>query len=251
MTYLVKAVTQPFRRQEIANRLLLSLPKSSLDPLLSVMELRPMVKGDTIIRVGQPIEYCYFINRGLISLVKLMQDGRSVEIGLVGIEGVTHTLSLFVLNKAAIEAMVQLSGSAFRVKRDVLRSLMAEDRFLCNTLEKYAHFAYSAIVQTAACNRLHSIEERCCRWLLLAHDNAQVDTFQITHEFLAMMLGVQRGGVSIAAKLLQKAGLIKYRHGQITIIDRHGLEEAACECYAAMHQEYAQVIGAQLHASRA
>lgn len=202
-----------------------------------------MTKGDEIIRIGQPVDYCYFVNRGLISLIKLMRDGRSVEIGIVGIEGVTHTLSLFVLNKAAIEAVVQLSGSAFRIKRDALRKLMAKDQFLCSTLEKYAHFAYMAIVQTAACNRLHSLEERCCRWLLLAHDNAQSDTFQITHEFLAMMLGVQRSGVTIAARLLQKAGLVRYRHGQVTITDRRGIEESACECYAAMHHEYAHVIG--------
>lgn len=125
------------------------------------MEFRPITKSDEIIHVGQPIQYYHFVNRGLISLVKLMQDGRSVEIGVVGIEGVTHTLSLFVRNQAAIEAVVQLSGSAFRIERDALRRLMQEDNFLCSTLEKYTHFAYSAIVQTAACNRLQQYPSTC------------------------------------------------------------------------------------------
>jgi CRP-like cAMP-binding protein len=173
-----------------------------------------------------------------------MEDGRSVEIGVVGIEGFTSPHTLFGLNKAATDAMVQIPGNAFRIRRDNLMRFATEDALLRRTLEKYAHFAYSAVAQTAACNRLHSLEARCCRWLLISHDSARSDTFELTHEFLAMMLGVQRSGVSVAANDLQKEGLIRYLHGQITVTNRAALEERACECYAAMHKEYEDLIRA-------
>jgi CRP-like cAMP-binding protein len=166
-------------------------------------------------RLDRPVDYHYFVNRGVISLVKTMRDGRSVEIGVVGIEGITNPFSLFGLNRAATETIVQIAGSAFRIKHDALKRAMAEDDALRGALERYTHFAFSAVTQTAACNRLHFIEERCCRWLLVSHDSAQSDTFRLTHEFLAMMLGVQRSGVTIAANFLQKAGLIRYMHGQV------------------------------------
>jgi CRP-like cAMP-binding protein len=123
-----------------------------------------------------------------------------------------------------------------------LTRFTAEDAHLRTALERYAHFSVSAIAQTAACNRLHHLDARCCRWLLISHDSARSDTFQLTQEFLAMMLGVQRSGVSIAASDLQKAGLIRYQHGQVTITNRAGLEDAACECFGAMQKEYDSLI---------
>jgi CRP-like cAMP-binding protein len=203
-------VTPRQDHEDIGNRLLLSLPKASLQRLEPALEFKTMTKGDVVNRVDRPVEHYYFVNRGLVSLVKIMQDGRSVEIGVVGIEGITSPHTVFGMNKAAIETIVQIPGSAFRIKRNDLMRLMAEDDFLRSTLEKYAHFAFGAIAQTAACNRLHLLEERCCRWLLICHDSARSDTFSLTHEFLAMMLGVQRSGVSVAANFLQKAGLIRY-----------------------------------------
>jgi CRP-like cAMP-binding protein len=115
---------------------------------------------------------------------------------------------------------------------------MADDKGLRDALEKYAHFSVEAFAQTAACNRLHHLDERCCRWLLIAHDNARSDIFPLTHEFLAMMLGVQRAGISVTANSLQRAGLIRYRRGQVTITDRAGLQKKACECYGALQAEY-------------
>ena len=141
--------------------------------------------------------------------------------------------------------MVQISGTTFRIKRNKLRDLMDEDPAVREALEKYAHFSVAAFAQTAACNRLHHLDERCCRWLLIAHDSARSDTFQLTHEFLAMMLGVQRAGVSITASALQKAGLIQYRHGQVTITNRAGLEDAACECYRTMSGKFDRLFPAQ------
>jgi CRP-like cAMP-binding protein len=112
-------------------------------------------------------------------------------------------------------------------------------------MQKYARFAFSQLAQTAACNRLHSLEERCCRWLLLAHDSALADNFSLTHEFLAMMLGVRRSGVSIVAHLLKKAGLIEYKRGRVTILDRAGLMDAACECYGSTQMQLQQLFGAR------
>jgi CRP-like cAMP-binding protein len=229
----------------IANRILLSLPQGSLERLLPALELRTITKGELIDRPDGPIEYMHFPNRGLLSFVKTMRDGRTVEIGVVGIEGISSPHALFGMNRAVLETIVQIPGTAFRIKRDELKRLIAEDTALQEVMEKYAHFAIAAFAQTAACNRLHYLEERCCRWLLIAHDSARTDTFLLTHEFLAMMLGAQRAGVSIAASALQKAGLIQYRRGQVTITDRSGLEDAACECYRSMGMEFDKLFGKQ------
>jgi len=225
-------------RDGIANRLLLSLPEASLAQIRPDLELVNTARGEVIDYTDRPVEYVYFVNRGIVSLVKTMRDGRTVEIGVVGVEGITDPYALFGLYSAPLEAIVQIPGSAFRVKLDVLKKSMAEDDKLREALEKYSNFSLLALAQTAACNRLHFLEERCCRWLLIAHDSALADTFPLTHEFLAMMLGVQRAGVSIAANFLQKAGLIRYNRGQVTITNRGGLEEASCECYADMRVEF-------------
>ena len=230
--------------EDIANRILLSLPQASLNRLRPALEFRAMTKGEAIDRLDQPIKYLYFMNRGLISFVKTMQDGRSVEIGVVGIEGISSSYALFGLNKAVLDTIVQIPGTAFRISRAKLKNLMSEDAAVREILEKYAHFSVAAFAQTAACNRLHHLHERCCRWLLISHDSARSDTFPVTHEFLAMLLGSQRASVSTTANALQKAGLIKYRHGQVTIINRSGLEDAACECYRVMGTEFDKLFPA-------
>jgi CRP-like cAMP-binding protein len=217
---------------------LASLPQATLKRIRPSLEHLITQRGDVIARADQPVEYIYFLNRGLVSFIKTMQDGRSVEVGVAGVEGLTSPHSIFGINRAILDAVVQIPGSALRIRHGTLRRCLAEDNKLHEVLANYANFAIIAFAQTAACNRLHHLEERCCRWLLVAHDSALSDTFPLTHEFLAMMLGVQRAGVSIAAHALQRAGLIAYRHGQVTIINRSGLEDAACECYAAMQIEF-------------
>ena len=230
-------------RDDIANLILLSLPQATLKRIRPALELLDTARGDVVDQADRPVGYLYFVNRGLISLVKTMRDGRTVEIGVVGIEGITQPQALFGINKAPLDTIVQIPGSAFRIRHDTLRSCMAEDDKLCEVLQKYARFSLLAFAETAACNRLHHLEERCCRWLLIAHDSALSDTFLLTQEFLAMMLGVQRAGVSIAASFLQKAGLIGYRRGQVTILNRSGLEDAACECYGNMRAEFRKLFG--------
>lgn len=226
----------------INNRMLLALPPATVRRLRPALEFLATTKGQTIDHVDGPIRYLYFLNRGLVSLVKTMQDGRTVEVGAVGIEGVTDANAVFGIDTAIIETVVQIPGAAFRVHRDFLRQMTETDAALREIMQKYARFAFWKLAQTAACNRLHSLEERCCRWLLTAHDNALADSFPLTHEFLAMMLGVQRSGVSITAAYLQKAGLIRYARGRVTILDRGGLEDASCECYGATCAELNKLL---------
>jgi CRP-like cAMP-binding protein len=166
-----------------------------------------------------------------------MQDGRTVEIGAIGIEGVTGWNTLFGVEQAVLDSVVQIPGSALRINQATLRQQVAEHEALRDLLMRYAQFGIAALSQSAACNRLHSIEERCCRWLLVAHDSARSDTFPLTHEFLATMLGVHRTTVSLIASALQRAGMIRYSRGRLRIIGRAGIEAMACECYSAMRRE--------------
>ena len=232
-------------REPIRNRLLRALPSSTLERLRPALFPISMARGDAIDHVDGAIENLYFVNRGFVSLVKTMHDGRSVEVGGVGIEGLTDPNSLYGIETAVLDTVVQLPGAAFRIRRESLMQEMASDPALSRLMQDYSRFAYSQLAQTAACNRLHSLEERCCRWLLIAHDNALQDTFPLTHEFLAMMLGVQRSGVSIAASALRKAKLIDYRRGEVAILDRKGLEDGACECYASIQTELERIYASR------
>ena len=222
----------------IANQLLLSLPEASLARLRPRLEPFDLKPREVLVHVDGPIKYLYFVNRGLVSLVKTMRDGRTVEIEAVGYEGITDPNALFGVDSAILESVVQIPGTAFRISRDFLKETIASDETLRSQLQKYLQYTIGQLAQTAACNRLHAIEERCCRWLLIAHDSARANHFALTHEFLAMMLGVQRSGVSIAANFLKKAGLIDYARGYVMILNRPGLEEAACECYSALRDAH-------------
>lgn len=228
---------------EVHNRLLLAMPPAALQRLMPALQHVSLRSGQSIDRVNGPIEHLYFVNLGFVSMVKTMLDGRVVEIGGVGVEGVTSPSSMFGMDDAVFEAMVQIPGDAFRIRREALRREVEQDRAVRDLMEGYMHYQMAGIGQTAACNRLHSVEERCCRWLLLAQDNARSDRFPLTHEFLAMMLGAQRAGVSIAARALKLVGLIDYARGVVTILDREGLEEAACECYRTTQDELELLFG--------
>lgn len=230
------------KQTEIRNRLLKAFPPKALERLRPALHLVDITKYEVIDNTGRPIQNLYFVNRGLVSMVKRMQDGRTVEIEAVGIEGLTDPSSLFVNDRAILETIVQVPGTAFCIKRDILKREMARDDVLHDLIQRYTRFTFSRFAQTAACNRLHSIEERCSRWLLIAHDSALSDTFPLTHEFLAMMLGVQRTSLSTVASYLRKAGLIEYTRGRITILDRPGLEDVACECYGVIRREMDRVF---------
>jgi CRP-like cAMP-binding protein len=227
----------------IANRILHSLPRTVLNRVRAHLEPMQLPRGQLISRIGSPVQHVYFINRGIVSLIKTMRDGRTAEVGAVGIEGVVDFSALFGFDRALLDAIVQVPGSAFRMSRQTLRSEMSHSPALRDLLQHYLQWAISQLAQTAACNRLHGLEERCCRWLLVAHDSARADSFNLTHEFLALMLGAQRAGVTLTAGILRKAGLIDYTRGQLTIVDRPGLEATTCECYATIHSQLDELFG--------
>lgn len=217
----------------VRNRMLLALPEAQLERLIPHLHPVALLQGQSVHEVDRPIQDVHFVNRGFISMVQTMSDGRAVEVGGIGLEGVTAPSSLLGDDRAVFDTMVQVPGDAFRIRRDVLKAEMEASPALARFVADYARFLFGQIGQTAACNRLHSVEERSCRWLLTAEDNALRSRFVLTHEFLAMMLGAQRAGVSIALRSLKHAGLIDTGRGIVDILDRRGLEQTACECYRA------------------
>jgi CRP-like cAMP-binding protein len=225
------------------NRILHGLPQAAFDRLKPHLNATTLTYRQTIWRTGAPVVGVYFLNKGLISLIKTTTDSRTVEIGAVGSEGVAGGFGLLGIGRAIYDGVVQIPGTALCVDRNSLQKEMAESPALRNCIERYLQILISQLVQTVACNSFHSIESRCCRWLLTAHDSAGSESFRLTHDFLATMLGVQRSGVSITASSLQRAGVIRYTHGRVTVVDRAGLEAAACECYSAIGTQYEQVLG--------
>jgi len=234
---------------EMTSGLLRSLPSRAWERLRPSLVSFDMAYGQVLQHQDGEIQHLYFVNRGLVSLVKTMRDGRTVEISAIGPEGVADPYALFGIDNAITESVVQIPGTAVRLSRDILVREMARDESLNWIMRKYMRFAVEQIVQTAACNRLHSLEERCCRWLLIAHDGALSDTFPLTHHFLATMLGVQRSGVTLAARLMKRAGLIRYTRASVTVMDRAGLEEAACECYGTIRNELHKILATKTRAT--
>lgn len=235
-------MTRSWGREGIANRILLSLPRETFEKLAPRLELRNTTIGEIIYRADQPIGQIYFINRGLISLVKTMRDGRTVDVGAVGVEGITPRFALFGSRIAIVDTVVQIPGTLLGISRKALLEHLVEDPASREPFDNYRQFALKQLMQTAACNRLHSLEERCCRELLLAHDSALSETFPLTQEFLAMILGAQRSGVSMVASSLQERGLVKYSRGVVMIMNRAGLKEATCECYGEIRTEFEKLF---------
>ena len=225
------------KHNDITNRALLSLPPASLSHIRGALEPVTLRRAQVIAHPDRSLKEVYFLNRGMVSVVKTMADGRMVEISAIGIEGMTSAITFLGFDNIVLEDIVQIPGSAFRMTRDAAMQVMEKDKAFHEMVRRQARFALAQLAQTAACNRLHHLEERSCRWLLIAHDNALSDTFPLTHEFLAMMLGSRRSGLSITLSALKKAGLIEYKRGHITVTNRAGLKDAACECYEAMRHE--------------
>lgn len=217
-------------QREISNRILQSLSGEVFERLRPSARAVHLPHGHLISEEFEEIREIYFLNSGLVSVVKRMQDGRMVEVGAIGRDGVTNPFSLCGIGSSSLEAVVQIPVSAISVPRAALLEELPRDG-LRQLVQNYAQYLIRQIAQTAACNRLHSIMERSCRWILAAHTAARADTFFLTHEFLAEMLGVQRSGVTAATIELKGAGMIDYSHGRISILDQQALENASCECY--------------------
>lgn len=192
---------------------------------------------------GKAIEYAWFPESGVISLVKQLDDGNAIETGTVGNEGMVGLSAVFGVNRASSRAFCQVPGRALRLSAEVVLAERRRGGQFAELLLRYANATMAMLAQGLACNRAHSLEERMCRWLLMTHDRVDADSFPLTQEFLAQMLGVRRPTVNLAGTSLQRAGLIRYSRGRITIVDRKGLEETSCECYAHMRDEITRSLG--------
>lgn len=213
------------------NRILSALSIAELDLLLPYMQHVELKQHQVICDVGQEIKYTYFIEDGVASVLTLMHDGNSVECGMIGFEGMTPISMLLDHNISEQHTVIQLPGSALRISVEHCQAAFEKNDFIRNAILKFANSFLHLSAQTAACNRLHSVEKRLARWLLLSSDRFQSNFLPLTQEYLSIMLGVRRVGVTEAAGNLQRLGLIQYNNGQITVIDRTGLEKATCECY--------------------
>ena len=231
------SITPLHERRGINNRLMLALPPATLDRILRISEPVSLVRKQKIETVGQPINFIHFINRGLVCAIKTMEDGRVVEIAAIGVEGTTEFVALLGMDRALVDMVVHIPGTALRIGRKAFLQEMENDTPLRQLMQHYVRFGLSEVTRHIACNRLHHLDQRCCRWLLIAHDHALSDEFQLTHEDLAMMLGYQRAGVSIAMASLVKAGLIEHKRGKVIVSNRSGLEASSCECYGEMQNE--------------
>ena len=220
----------------VYSRILLSLPDDEYDALLPHLEFAEFRLHQRLHESPDGLEYGYFLNFGLTSLVIAINDGRSVEVGIVGREGFVGTPIAAGLHRTPYGAVVQANGNGFRIKAEVLEVILSSTPNLRLRLNQYAQIQGMQVAQLAACNRLHEIDQRLARWLLMCQDRICSDLLPMTHEFFAEMLGTGRPSVSLAAAVLQRAGFIQYARGTVRITNRKGLEEAACECYCVIRQ---------------
>jgi len=222
-------MAEDFRHR--ANRLIAAMPGDVRGKLEQHLEIVPLIPRTVLAESGSPLRYAYFPHAGVICLMAALRKG-GAETATVGPEGFIGFEVLLGSSTASQRVLVQVAGVASRLPIEVLSGLARDSATLRDLLLRYIRYFMIQVLQSVACNGLHSVQERCARWLLMAHDRAGTDSFQLTQEFLAELLGIQRPSVTIVARSLQQAGLIRYSRGLIAITDRAGLERAACECYA-------------------
>jgi CRP-like cAMP-binding protein len=226
----------------IANQLLVALPPEDLDPLRALLEPVSLANKQTLSAPGAPIDYVYFPQNGMVSLVQPLENGAMIEVGMIGNEGLVGVPVVLGADSSPLEAMVQMPGSALRMRASALREEASRRTALLASLLRYVQALHIQVSLTAACNGRHTLPERLARWLLTAHDRASSDQLPLSHEFLSMMLGVRRAGVTVALGTLRAAALIRNTHGQVNVIDRPGLEAASCECYRTVRNEYERLL---------
>jgi len=224
------------------NHLLDALPRSDYERIASHLELIPMPLGKVLYESGVKLQWVYFPTTAIISLLYVMEDGASAEIAIVGNEGILG-ISLFMGGDTTpSRALVQSAGHAFRLRADLLKNEFARFGPTMHLLLRYTQALITQMAQTAVCNRQHSVDQQLCRWLLLSLDRLQSNELSMTQELIANMLGVRREGVTEAAGKLQRAGLIRYQRGLISVQNRPGLEARCCECYQVVKTEFDRLL---------
>jgi CRP-like cAMP-binding protein len=233
-----RQVPKKSRPPPIQNQLLAALPGKVYKRLIPHLEYVLLPFMEVLYESGEPIEHVYFPNEGLISLLVVMEDETSREIGVIGNEGMLGTAVALGMNSTPNRALIQMSGSAMRMKAKSLRDELKRGGAIQNLLQGYAHALFTQVSQSAACVSSHAADKRLSRWLLMTHDHAPGNDFEMKHEFMAMMLGLTRSVVTRAAGRLQDKKMIRYIRGQVTVLDRRRLEATACECYGVVKAEY-------------
>ncbi|HEX5736732.1 MAG TPA: Crp/Fnr family transcriptional regulator [Blastocatellia bacterium] len=230
-------------RTRIENRILAALPTKVYNRLVAQMERVPLPFAEVLYEPGDTIEHVYFPNDSIVSLLSTVEDRSTLEVGIIGNEGMVGVSVLLGVKTSPNRALVQGEGSAMRMKAAALRKEVNGDGSLQRLLHRNTHALMTQIAQSAACNRFHQVEARLARWLLMTHDRIGSDEFRLTQLFLSDMLGVRREGVTNSATVLQRNKLITYSRGHITILNRAGLEATACKCYSIIKAEYDSFLG--------
>ena len=223
--------------QELANQILLELPRNVSNNLIGKAQLVKLPIHSVLNEVNEPIQYLYFINSGLASVLSVLQDGKSVEVGLTGREGFVGVSVVAGFMTSPTRVIMQIEGAGYRIQAKDLQAALKTSPLLEKSLLRYSQELALQAFQIAACNRVHEVDERLARWLLMSQDRIGGSMIPLTQEFLAHMLGTRRASVTVAAGMLQKAGLISYVRGQLKIEDRERLEHASCECYATLMRQ--------------
>ncbi|HEX8475239.1 MAG TPA: Crp/Fnr family transcriptional regulator [Pyrinomonadaceae bacterium] len=233
----------PTNGSPTANQILKQLPPEEYERLLPHLEPVTLTLGDVLHYPQDPVSHVFFPNSGTVSVIATFSDGGGVEVGLVGNEGMFGINVVLGSVTTPHEAIVQLPGDGLRASSDALRQEFKQGGQLHDLLLRYTQAFIVQIAQTAACNKMHPLDGRLARWLLMTCDRATGQDLELTHEFIADMLGTRRAGVTEAAGRLQDTGLIRYRRGRVTVLDRQGLEAASCECYPVVKKEFDRLLG--------
>lgn len=229
-------------KPDFRNLLLKGLPASTQSRLRKHVKEVTLSQRDLLHEPGKPMRYVFFPETAMVSLLTVMKDGTQTEVASIGCEGMVGLPAFLGEKKSGRRAICHMPGTAWRLSTMDLLKHSRRGGPLSDILQRYALALFTLIAQLATCNRLHTIEQRCCCWLLMTHDRIEGDEFYVTHEFLSEMLGARRSGVTVIAGTLQRAGLIKYTRGRITILNRRGLEKAACECYGIVRAAFDRLI---------
>ena len=223
--------------------LLSALPSEDWQRLAPAMESIEVGLGQVLYESGATVTHLYFPTTAIVSLLQVLENGASAEIAVVGREGLVGIALLMGGETTPMRAIVQSAGSCFRLRAGVIRAEFARGGPVMDVMLRYTQALITQMAQTAVCYRHHSVEQQLCRWLLLCLDRIHGDELVMTQELISTMLGVRREGVTEAASRLQRRGFIKYARGRITVLNRHGLEAGACECYAVVKKEYDRLLG--------
>jgi len=229
------------------NRILSALPADEYERISPRLKNVALPLGEVLYRPDEPIPYVYFPLSGTISITAVMRDGSEVEVGMVGREGMLGLPLVLGTDTAPLKALVQVPDGALRLRADIFGQELERGGGLRRLLLRYAQAFFVQTAVTAACNRLHPLDGRLAKWLLTTRDRAQSEVLPLTQEFLSIMLGVRRAGVSEACGALEGAGVIEHSRGRIRITDSRGLEAASCECYGVVRREYDRLLGAETH----